>query len=316
MPPRPLLPPRGVFVPTPLAYHRDLSSAAFHTWVQLYGLAWGKNETPALSLIQISELTGKSTSTIYGHMALLRSRGALRWRSSGKGTFIVTFDLPDAPEFQESGIRADAGTATLQDSGIKFQESGKIFQDSGEQPPDSKNLESSSLSSPLFSNDSNLEDEEREGEFQEFGKTFQKSGIQENNLAIHRQEGERGDPESVQSVSQSAVSDPIALYRNATQLRPNQPQRKKILAVVTDLTLWQDTLDHWQTHSWNPKNIPGLLDLYQRGGPAACIYCQQASKTSAFSRTGSHPHNPTLDVIEKMKKEIKERERKYREPDS
>jgi hypothetical protein len=51
---------------------------------------------------QLAELLGKSQSTLYGHMAALRSRGALRWRSARDGTLIVSFeDLDEAQEDSE-----------------------------------------------------------------------------------------------------------------------------------------------------------------------------------------------------------------------
>jgi hypothetical protein len=75
---RPLIPPRGVFVPVALIYERLIPPVALHTWVQLRGLAWAGRETPSLSLQQLEEITGKSQSAIYGHMAILRSWGAVR----------------------------------------------------------------------------------------------------------------------------------------------------------------------------------------------------------------------------------------------
>lgn len=92
--PKPLLPPRGLFVPTALIFDKELPAAAKDTAVQLRALGWGKDETPALSITQLEELTGKSQSTLYGHMRLLRLRGALRWRSAGTTEIIVAFE-PD-----------------------------------------------------------------------------------------------------------------------------------------------------------------------------------------------------------------------------
>ena len=28
-------------------------------------------------------------------------------------------------------------------------------------------------------------------------------------------------------------------------------------------------------HRWNPKNIPGILELYARAGPVGCRFCRQ-----------------------------------------
>ena len=49
-------------------------------------------------MAQLSDLTGKSQSTLYAHMALLRSWGALRMRPSVKGSIIVAFPA-DTGEF-------------------------------------------------------------------------------------------------------------------------------------------------------------------------------------------------------------------------
>jgi hypothetical protein len=120
--PRPLLPPRGIHVPTTIVFHKDLSPTVIHTWIQLRALAWGQDETPQLSILQLSKLTGKSRSTIFGHLALLRQWGALRWRSSDEGTFIVSFPA-DTGEFyldgdfpiQESGQNPESRIPDLPD---------------------------------------------------------------------------------------------------------------------------------------------------------------------------------------------------------
>jgi hypothetical protein len=99
--PRPLLPPRGIFVPASLIYDRDLSPAARDTWIQLRGLAWGRQETPSLSIIQLSGILEKKRTTLYEHMRLLQSRGALRWRAGNTSEIIVVF--PQDEEFLQSG---------------------------------------------------------------------------------------------------------------------------------------------------------------------------------------------------------------------
>ena len=102
---RPLLPPRGIFVPTWLIFNDDIPSEIFCTWVQLRGLAWGLQETPALSMEQLEQITGCSRSTIFRHMGFLRSRGALRWRSAHKAT-IICFPV-EYRSFPEMGVPAD-----------------------------------------------------------------------------------------------------------------------------------------------------------------------------------------------------------------
>ena len=88
---RPLLPPRGIFVSSKLLFDTSIPPVVRDTAIQLLALAWGKDETPPVSVAEFSDYTGKSVPTLYAHMGLLRDRGALRWRPAGTSTIIVTF---------------------------------------------------------------------------------------------------------------------------------------------------------------------------------------------------------------------------------
>ena len=65
-----------------------------------------------------------------------------------------------------------------------------------------------------------------------------------------------------------------------TKIKPNQVQRAEILRRVEDNDLWYRAVEHWLTHKWNPKNIPGMLDLYTRGGPEGCRVCAEGGGKS------------------------------------
>jgi hypothetical protein len=65
-----------------------------------------------VSLDRLKEITGKSRTTLYGHMTLLRSRGALLWRLAAKGTFILFF------EFLERLISREEVGCEVQESGF------------------------------------------------------------------------------------------------------------------------------------------------------------------------------------------------------
>jgi len=80
---RPLLPPRGVYIPSRRFYHSPLPP--------LRGLAWGGQVTPPHRCQELTALTGKCQATLYQHMSLLRPMPALSWRSTGQGTIIVSF---------------------------------------------------------------------------------------------------------------------------------------------------------------------------------------------------------------------------------
>ncbi len=64
------------------------------------------------------------------------------------------------------------------------------------------------------------------------------------------------------------------------KVKPNQVQRAAILEQVKDFDLWYACLEHWLTHKWSKVNIPGILELYQRGGPQHCRYCRRGDNKS------------------------------------
>ena len=89
----PQLPPRGIFAVTTLVFDKELPSSVKETLLQLMALAWvdPKHQTPPLTLSQLADLTGKATTTLYGHIAVLRNyRGALRLRRSVHGILVLT----------------------------------------------------------------------------------------------------------------------------------------------------------------------------------------------------------------------------------
>jgi hypothetical protein len=67
----------------------------------------------------------------------------------------------------------------------------------------------------------------------------------------------------------------VTTYRQETSLEPNAFQAQILAREEDDLDTWQDVLGHWLEHGWNPRNILGQLDLYNRGGRQACRYCTQ-----------------------------------------
>jgi DNA-binding transcriptional ArsR family regulator len=194
-----------------------------HTWLQLRLLADAAGETPPQGIRQLAEVTGKSASTLYGHLSLLRSHGLLRWRAAGKGLLIVSFDAESAP----TPSPADPPPVSARDSGIR--EAG--------------------IGASLKLNPESIhKDKREEAALQDSGKS---------------------------QTADLSEADAIAIYRAATGRRPNAAQRAGLLQRVHDLERWRRTLEHWLVHGWNPLNLAGLLDLYQRGGPEACRYCSK-----------------------------------------
>ena len=273
---RPLLPPRGVHVPARMIYCPQLSPAVILTWIQLRGLAWGGMVTPPLRMQELTALTGKSQASIYGHMTLLRSISALSWRSAEQGTIIVSFaekpfENPASHEILPPNSRIPK--SQNQDSRILEY-----------QNPPSLNPHSSSSMTPSLD-----------------------LSIKESDQII-RNEGERsgeGEFEGGRPIpdSQKLPSDPVQAYRSLAHLTPNASQRR-ILDRRKSPTcrLWQETLEHWLMHGWNPHNLTGMLELYGRGGVTGCRYCHPESPPHSKVRT---PLQGTLASIEAVRKKLR-----------
>jgi len=88
---KPVLPPRYVNVPAGPAFDPELPDGVFRTYVQLRGLAWGKDRMDQVTVKEIMEVTGKSRSTIYGHLGILRDRGWLLFNSAHYSWLTVEF---------------------------------------------------------------------------------------------------------------------------------------------------------------------------------------------------------------------------------
>ncbi len=90
--PRPLQPPRGLFIGTYWLFDPGLSPNVKETLLQLMVFAWGSSgcTTPPLSYAQLEHLTGKDARTLRGHLAALRTyQAVLSLQPAGVGQFIV-----------------------------------------------------------------------------------------------------------------------------------------------------------------------------------------------------------------------------------
>jgi hypothetical protein len=66
---------------------------------------------------------------------------------------------------------------------------------------------------------------------------------------------------------------------------------------VANLVLWQQTVEHWLTHGWNPMNIAGMLELYARGGPSYCRYCRTDRKPARAAKTAQEDTHKALQDL-------------------
>ncbi len=92
------------------------------------------------------------------------------------------------------------------------------------------------------------------------------------------------------------ANSPAALYRQLAHLTPNPAQRELLEKQVHDLPRWRETLEHWLAHRWNPRNLPGMLDLYRRGGAGECRYCPkpEAPRTAEAFKQLRERYSPLL----------------------
>jgi len=270
-----------------------------HTWIQLRGLAWGQDETPQLGISQLSELTGKSRSTIFGHMALLRQWGALRWRSSEEGTLIVTFPT-DSGEFflddidqsyQEESRYLDnpeSWNSDLPDPSLNpsFNQMDDQFVNHQEQSLEEIN--SQDIDSDVFwEREINQLDYSQGGSpTKEEGRGFQNSGRQSN---FSDSVQEFGLPPELDG------ADPAKVYQKVTGIRPNKYQRDQLKAFISDTNIWYSAITHWQLHGWSPKNVYGIIELYNRGGAPACRYCGKENDSN----------NDSLSTLNELREEYK-----------
>jgi hypothetical protein len=272
------IPPPTISLPTSLLYHSDLPRGVILTWLQLRGLATQAAEdtyqTQPLNLTQVAALTNLSTNTLYSHLATLRSLGMLHWQAADKGCIIISFPAEDmAPADEPPAAQPEPAPTSPLSRNPGIPESP--------QPP-----------SPLPPNQSGRRRREKRGVLQESRKPGNST-----------QNSSPGPPLTPPG---SVPRSPVTLYRACMHLTLNAAQRQQVEETVSDPELWADSLDHWRTHGWNPRNLPGLLDFYSRGGPPMCRFChperQEDPRPSRPPRAPT-PLESTLQAIAEIRAE-------------
>ena len=226
-----LLPNDGVLVPSQILFNKSLSVGSKTTWMQLRALVGEDGEMPMMSISALCEITGKSRTTIYDHLSQLAELDFLQWQSYGRGRLSVSFVL----DFEEEQ---------------RVEESEKSDNLSGNPDVNSLKLNDIALRKDLIANTKAVNKELR---VRKSGQSVRETG----QAQVQEQESGQAPEEET----------PAQVYREVMHLTPNRIQREEIDQLVSDLDLWRQTLKYWMLHNWNPFNLPGLLDLYQQGGP-------------------------------------------------
>jgi hypothetical protein len=92
---QPLLPPRGIFIPTRMIFYPDLPSTVLVTWIQLRCLAWSGWDTPPFSISELAALIGIHPTRLHRHLSQLQDISALVCHTAGSEKLILSF--PEEP---------------------------------------------------------------------------------------------------------------------------------------------------------------------------------------------------------------------------
>jgi hypothetical protein len=107
----------------------------------------------------------------------------------------------------------------------------------------------------------------------------------------------------------------VKLYRQVMHLTASEHQRQMIVDAVKDVALWEDTLDHWVEHGWNPTSLPGMLDSYRRGGRLACASCRRIARDDKPpSESPGESEKPTPEQLRAMIAQARRRQGEGDEP--
>lgn len=96
-----------------------------------------------------------------------------------------------------------------------------------------------------------------------------KGALPEQDLINKTQEDKRGRayaeraPAPAPSLDLNLDHPAVTAYRARFKLMPNEAQRAKIAAVVTDMARWQEVLEMWESRGWWKANVEGMLDRYK-----------------------------------------------------
>jgi hypothetical protein len=108
----PILPPRGVLVPTYLIFHPDLPPTTLRTWMQLRCLAWADWITPPMTVSELAARLGIHTTRLYRHLAQLKDISALTWRIASQGKIIISFpEEPASRRVNDADTQSPVGSA-------------------------------------------------------------------------------------------------------------------------------------------------------------------------------------------------------------
>ena len=291
-----------VRVPIDLIYFDEISTQVFRTALKLNALLKEDDTSIEVDLDSLVNITERSLSTIYQHLSFLRSHGILFWHPTVPGKMILNFeqfgnwacDYPEKEMETEGTDQNEKPQETAYEDGETSDENDPL--ENQHHPIDS--VEGSAYIDESQTVPHKLCEVDLEPQ-NEASPALRDAGEQTASLKhthlIHPYTVnvliKRGIQHS--RVSESVFSkDPVRIYHQLAGIKPNQVQRGEIARKVSDSELWRRSVEHWMLHRWNPVNLPGIMELYRRGGPEACKYCH-----------GEAPR-PMDNVLEEVRREV------------
>ncbi len=290
------LPPRGYYIRTRMIFQSQMTPAVFMTWLQLISLTWRGQKIPNFLVKDWVDLTRTSRTTLIRHLNWLQEQHALRWHHSEPGSVSVSFET--APSNIPSDDELPLESTSFSKLGHPIMDSSKL--------DNSPSLNPHSSSSQILRFEPGYQDsdlirrDEVDGGGERVCEGERGLPILDRSLTASVQTSHPGNIPTLECTNLSIpVSDPVSAYRSLAHLTPNPAQRRILCATITDLPLWQETLEHWLMHGWNPRNITGMLELYSRGGTVGCRYCH---RENPHSKAASTPLQSSLTALEAVRK--------------
>jgi hypothetical protein len=266
-----------ILIPKNLFFGDCLPACLAQTWMQLRCLAGEAGHTAPFSSEGLARLTGKSLATLYRHLRRLKEAGMLDWRCFSSGLqiyFAVAGEATGEEQGGELKACATGGREGEVPAGMTGEQNGEVAAEGvAILRADSQNCACASLN-PLTDSLINLT--RVEARFS-LSRMLSISRLEPVKLARAKNPLHPLKPalpkKALQAETPPIADSPAAIYRQVARLTPNPAQRELLEQQVQDLPRWRATLEHWLAHRWNPRNLPGMLDLYRRGGAGECRYC-------------------------------------------
>jgi len=127
---QPMLPPRGIFIPTQMIFNTQLPPAVLVTWIQLRCLAWRGWVTPPFSISEFASLIGIHPNRLHRHLSQLHDISALSWCITKNGKLILSF-----PEEPTTRIENQALAPILSGSAIPYSQDRESLEPPSYFPP-------------------------------------------------------------------------------------------------------------------------------------------------------------------------------------